>query len=116
MKAPPAQEIQGTRILPTLISHGNDPACCSVSACLIKCTETFANRTIYVLLFIFITAAVGVPINIRTLCLVQMSVVSVLTKGDQIIQLPTPNINSQITRPFHVDVPFVQTSAQQHGS
>jgi len=35
-----------------------------------------------------------------------MSVFSVLTKGDQIIQLPTPNTSSQITRPFHVNVPF----------
>lgn len=73
---PNTQEIQKTTIPLTLTSHGNDPACCSVSACLIKCTETFANEAICMLLFLFITAALGVPINIRTLCLVQMSVCS----------------------------------------
>lgn len=72
-ESPNTQEIQKTKIPLTLSSHGNDPACCSVSACLIKCTETFANEAICMLLFIFITATLGVPINITTLCLVQMS-------------------------------------------
>jgi len=57
MKVPSAREMQRTRIPLTLTSHGNDSACCSVSACLIKHTEAFANRTICSLLFIFIAAA-----------------------------------------------------------